>query len=483
MQMSSNQYFVFPKWVSEKSLVYYFALQAVVAFVFYNYSMQWFWFSIGFVEIFCFFHFGANYSRAWNGILKQEVFEKKIFWTAFWVRFVYMLIMYWTFSEIYGNPFGFDAADATFYDSVAKGLSSYYRKGNFNILTIIEEIAPGTDLSDRGYATYLSFVYYLTDDSIFIARIIKCVWSAFTVVLIYRLSNRNFGEQVARLAAVFCMMMPNFWYYCGVHIKEVEMVFLSVLFVERTDAMLRIKNFSVGKVSFILLIVLILFTFRTPLALVCLLSLFFSVIMSSSKIIDTGKRIAIGFFVLSLVAITMGNRIQEEASYLIERVSSGEQKTNMEWRMRRGIGHGNEFAKYAGAAVFAPLIFTIPFPTLVETPGQEIQRIHHVGNYVKNVLSGFVIFAIFFLFFKKKWREHLMPISFMLAYLAVLTMSSFAQSERFHQPVQPIEMMFAAYGISLCGRKERKWFNYWMIFLFVVTFAWQWFKLKGKGIV
>lgn len=37
---------------------------------------------------------------------------------------------------------------------------------------------------------------------------------------------------------------------------------------------------------------------------------------------------------------------------------------------RRGEREGgNELAKYAGAAVFAPLIFTIPFPT--EISGYE----------------------------------------------------------------------------------------------------------------
>ena len=106
-----------------------------------------------------------------------------------------------------------------------------------------------------------------------------------------------------------------------------------------------------------------------------------------------------------------------------------------------------------------------------------------LSNYVKNILSGFVIFVMFFMLFKGTWRNHLMPLSFMLAYLVVLAFSTFAQAERFHQPVQPLELMFAAYGISLCGKREKRWFNYWMVFMFVVILFWQWFKLKGKGLI
>ena len=52
---------------------------------------------------------------------------------------------------------------------------------------------------------------------------------------------------------------------------------------------------------------------------------------------------------------------------------------------------GNRFANHAGAAVFAPLIFTIPFPTMVDVGFQEGMRLIHGGNWMRNVMSGFVI--------------------------------------------------------------------------------------------
>jgi hypothetical protein len=103
------------------------------------------------------------------------------------------------------------------------------------------------------------------------------------------------------------------------------------------------------------------------------------------------------------------------------------QDASMEFRAKRE--GGNEFAKYVGTAVFAPLIFTIPFPTMVETPKHENQRLIHGGNFVKNITSFFTILAIFLLFFKyKTWRNHILILAFTGGYLAVVAMSAFAQS-------------------------------------------------------
>ena len=155
----------------------------------------------------------------------------------------------------------------------------------------------------------------------------------------------------------------------------------------------------------------------------------------------------------------------------------------MEWRTKRD--NGNAFAKYAGKSVFAPLIFTIPFPSMVRPyEGQDVQQLLNGGNFVKNILSGFTIFAMFILLISGKWREHLLPLSFMLGYLLVLTMSIFAQSERFHQPAMPFEFMFAAYGLSVAvtNMKYKQWFTYWCVFMFVACIVWNWFKLAGRGL-
>jgi hypothetical protein len=233
----------------------------------------------------------------------------------------------------------------------------------------------------------------------------------------------------------------------------------------------------------VLLIAAAMFTFRTPLGLVALLALVFSVVMSSTKVVTWGKRIIVGALTVALIGVVAGNQIEEQSRTLWEQAQGDQQQANMEWRARRD--DGNAFAKYAGKSVFAPLIFTIPFTSMVRPfDGQEVQQLLNGGNFVKNIVSCFTIFAIIMLLLSGQWREHLLPLSFMLGYLVVLTMSTLAQSERFHQPVMPFEFMFAAYGVSIAVTKPKykRWFTYWCGLMFVATIIWNWFKIAGRGL-
>lgn len=476
---------VWPKWLSKYPIAVYLLALALVTLMYFAYSMPWYYMLSGAVAVLAFFQYGSKVAKdlAPNRIRKEKTFEKRLFTIAFVARLVTMLLLYGLFQANYGNAFGFENADADYYHQVGQFVADLISNGNFHFYTEISHYAGHDDISDMGYGIYVGFVYWLTGNSIFAVRLLKCLLSSFSAVLIYRLAKRNFGEQTARIAAIFCALWPNFWYYSSVHLKETEMVFLCVLFVEQADQMLRSRQFTAWKIIPILLMASVLFTFRTPLALVALLALVFSVVMSSSKVVNWGKRIIVGVLAVLLIAVTAGNRIEEQSRVLIEQVQGGIQRNNMEWRSTRE--HGNRFAKYAGASVFAPLIFTIPFPSMVEPfKGQDVQQLNNGGNFVKNILSGFTIFAMVMLLMSGKWREHLLPLSFMLGYLVVLTMSTFAQSERFHQPVMPFELMFAAYGLSIAVTKPKykRWFTYWCALMFVAALAWSWFKLKGRGL-
>jgi phosphoglycerol transferase MdoB-like AlkP superfamily enzyme len=147
------------------------------------------------------------------------------------------------------------------------------------------------------------------------------------------------------------------------------------------------------------------------------------------------------------------------------------------------------FAKYAGAAVFAPMIFTIPFPTMVETEGQETSRMLHGGMVTKGIMSFFCVLAIISLLFKvipgkNNWRQHILIGGFLLAYLGILVFSAFAHADRFHMPALPLEILFVAYGLSLWRVKIfQRWYNWWLILMVVAFIAWNWFKLSGRGLV
>lgn len=497
----------YPSWLSRNAIVVYLLALAMVSLIYASYSLPWYYLLSGVVSVLTFFLYGNTLAKdtAITKIKKAKRFERRIFFVAFVPRFIAMIIIHLVFTSNYGDVFGFENADASFYNDLGVYVARLIENGNFHFYDEISRWCGNDDIADMGYGVYVGFIYWLTGSgvetatkfigeeitastlSILTVRFLKCVLSSFTVLLTYRLVKRNFGEQTGRIAAIFVALWPNFWYYCAVHLKETEMVFLAVLFVEQADQMLRSRQFTAWKVIPVLLIAAAIFTVRTPLGLVALLALIFSVVMSSSRVISWGKRIIVGLLALLLIGVTVGNRIEEQSRSLLEQVQSGQQQTNMEWRSTRKDAGGNtqSFAKYAGTAVFAPMIFTLPFPSMVRPfDGQDVQQLLNGGNFTKNIISAFTILAIVMLLMSGKWREHLLPLSFMLGYLVVLAVSTFAQSERFHQPVMPLEFMFAAYGLSIAVTKPKykRWFTYWCVVMFIACVAWNWFKIAGRGL-
>lgn len=480
---------VFPKWLSTYPIVTYILALMVVSFMYSSHSMPWYYMLSGVLAMLVFFLLGSTFAtrNSVDNIRKERRFERRIFLIAFIPRMMFMLLLYWIFQANYGDAFGFENGDALVYHETGEYVAGLIAKGNFHFYDELSRYLGIEDIADMGFDVYLGFVYYLTDNSIIASRILKCIWSSLTVVLIYRLTKRNFGDQVARYAAIFCALWINFWYYCAVELKETEMVFVCTLFIEQADQMLRSRKFTAWKVVPVLILAASLFTFRTVLGIVAIMALLFSIVMSSTKVVSWGKRIIVGGLAVTLVLVTMGNQIEERTRDLYEQAQSKSQEENMEWRANRKDlgGTTQSFAKYAGAAVFAPMIFTLPFPTMVDViAGQEKQQLQNGGYFTKNILSCFVIFAVVMLMLTGKWREHLLPLSFIIGYLVVLVMSNFAHSDRFHQPVMPFEFMFAAYGLSIAvtNKKYKRWFLYGCIVMFIAALAWNWFKMAGRGL-
>ncbi len=465
-----------PKYIIEKAIALYLVLLLVTP-ILWGYPMEWYFWLFGMVEVIGFFYFSKVLSFQW-GAYSVKYFERKLFTSALVIRVIYVLFSYWFYTVMTGVPFEFEAADAGFYNGMGQYGASLILNGDFHLYEKMDEYAGGLGLSDSGYPIYLSFIYAITGNSIIIARLLKALWGAWTVLLVYRVAYRNFDDSIARLAAIFCLLMPNLIFYCGLHLKEVEMLFITVLFIERADYLLRSEKFVFNQVLALVLIGLSSFMFRSVLGVVLFLSFFTALVFTSTKVVTWGKRIIVGILAIGVVYVTFSDQMASD----VEEVWNSKdtvQKTNMNWRAERE--GGNSFAKYASAAVFAPLIFTIPFPTMVAIPGQENQRLIHGGNFVKNITSFFTIMALISLLFSGNWRKYVLLLSFLCGYLVVLVFSSFAQSERFHIPSVPFALMFAAYGISVITKKQKKWFSGWLILIFVANIAWSWLKLKGRG--
>ena len=224
--------------------------------------------------------------------------------------------------------------------------------------------------------------------------------------------------------------------------------------------------------------------FRSVLGIVVFIAVFAHILMASQRVMSLGKKIMAGVLVAAVLAVSMGDRIMTQTEELLETAQSDSQEKNMQWRAERE--GGNEFAKYAGAAVFAPLIFTIPFPTFNQANVSQILQVQlSGGSYIKNIFSFFVIIVMLMMLISGEWRRHVFILAYTIEYLVVLVMSPFAQSGRFHMPIWPMLMLFAAYGIHV-GKSNvriRKWFPIVLVIEVAACLAWNWFKLKGRGMI
>lgn len=465
-----------PKYFTNKAMLSYFGVLVVVTVLFFAYSLPVLFMVFGTVEVVGFFFFANTLTKKWANYSEKK-FRKKLFQNALIIRLVWVLFSYVFYSYMYGQPFEFEAADSVAYHNTAIWINELLGS-NTGLKPFFDSLNGG--YSDAGYALYLGFQYYFTGNSIIIARLLKVFYGAFMCIIIYKLVVRNFGEEIGRMSAIFCMLMPNLIYYTGLHVKETEMVFLTVLFVERSDLMLRNKNFNFVEIAPPLIIAALLFFFRTVLGATALFALFTALVFSPTKVVGWGKRIILSVWVLATVGYFIGGSISTEVEG-VWKARGNNQKESMAYRSVQS--GGNKYAKFASSAIFAPIIFIMPFPTIINTPGQQNSQIIHGGNYVKNIMAFFVFFALFWVIKNRKWRDYVLIGSFTVGYLAIIAMSSFAQAERFHQPALPFLLIFAAFGISKITNKEKKYFTWYLAGLFVVIVVWSWFKLSGRGMV
>ena len=477
-----------PRWMYGASMAAYAMSFAACTLVFshampLNYAL----FSI--VSILLFFVGTKKTSVAWAK-LNNKQFLKNVFTWALVIRLLWVVFSYFIYNEaVYGKPDGY-GDDNGWYFIFCQIVVDWVHNGfNIPISELIEVHSSAID--DTGYPFWLAILYLLSFESsdIFVPMLFKALMSAYCCNCVYRVTQRHFGEGSARIAALFMCFNPYLLFWCSSMLKEAEMIFLCCVFIDQTDRVLSSRK----KLTFRGLLPgmvagLSLFLFRAPLAIVCFLSVLTHIVLASHKVMQSGKRVLMAFLVGVVMLVGIGDRLRVQSRELIEIVQSNQQKSNMEWRSNRTEAGGTKqsFAKYAGAAVFAPMIFTIPFPTFNMASEEQIMQLEMSGaNYIKNILSFFVVLSFLVLLISGEWRRHVFILAYTVGYHLVLVMSSFAQSGRFHMPVWPMIMIFGAYGIQIAktNTRVRMWFPIVLMIEIVACIAWNWFKLKGRGMI
>lgn len=473
-----------PDWIVGRSVLTFFAAFVLCTIV-WGYPMELRYAVISSLSVLLFFY--GSYAMSRNGVQYSERrFVRNVFIVGLSFRLLWMMYCYFFFNfDYYGQVYG-DDADTGWYMGFAKDLTQWLSGDSEYTLTQVIDLN-GAAIDDTGYPMWLGVVYLIfgLENDVFIPFVLKCILNAYCAVCIFHIAKRHFGDGAARLAALFIALNPNMIYWCGNMFKESEMVFLCCLCVDLVD-----KTFTSGA-SFTfksllpgILVASFLFFFRSSLAVVIFLAIFAHIVMASSKVMSVGKKIIAGILVGVTLLVGIGDQLRSQTQYFMDSARSDAQKQNMEWRTRRE--GGNEFAKYAGKAVFAPLIFTIPFPTFnAALRSQILQMQLSGGNYIKNIFSYFVIYVMFMMLLSGEWRRHVFILAYTGGYLASLALSSYAQSSRFHMPIWPMLMLFAAYGIQMAKTNPQmhRWFPVALVIEVFACLAWNWFKLAGRGMI
>ena len=461
----------FPKFFSSRAIICYVVTLALVSMAFMSHALPFQFMLFGLVPVVVFFVYSNKLSMNWQKF-NPRIFTKKLFVTALLIRIAYVVFIYFYYIEMTGEPHAYHPGDELVYQILGK----IWHDDGFEVM---RSAMAYEAFSDSGYSWWLGFEYLLLGTHVLTARFLKCFIDAFSCVLIYNLAKRNFGETVGRMAAIFCMLMPNMWYYCGVTLKETEMAFLTVLFAERADLVFHSPKIKLAGLILPGVCILVMFTFRTALGSVMFAALAAALIFTSKKQLEMWKKVLYSAVFAIWMFMTVGVEIVQETQELWEAKETN-QSVGYEWRANRE--NGNTFAQYATASVFAPLIFTIPFSSMVAIPNQENQMMMNGANFIKNVMSGLTIFALFIMLLRGEWRKHVLSIALTCGYLVVLVFSNFAHSERFHFPVLAFELMFAAFGVTQLKNKHKRWFTMWLVGVCVANIIWAWVKLAGRGL-
>jgi hypothetical protein len=463
----------FPKYFSQKAIQSFIAVLVICTLIFFNRRLGLEWIFFDLCAVIGFFVFANLLSKNWAKHTTQ-LYEKKLFITALFIRIVWVIFSYWYFIYATGQPFEYGAADAVGYHGEAQWLASILADGKFEVY----QKYIGLNFADMGYPTYLGTLAYFTGDNILIPRVLKAIWGTLTCLLIYRIAKNNFGEPVGRMAGIFAMLMPNLVYYTGLHVKETEMVTIVVSFAYFGDKILRAPKIQFLDFIWLGLLGGALFLFRTVLAVSLIASVGISLFFVARRVTSAGRRL--GLFALGIIGLSMilSGPLQGTILKYVE-----ESDTNLDRQMlsySKYTANTNKLAQYGSKSIFLPLMLVAPFPTLVDTD-QPTPMMLGGTFFTRNVYAFFVFLAIISLYKRKTIRAHIFLLSCLFFYLIVLGTTGFALSERFHMPALPFLIIFAAYGVSQVNQNNKKYFIPYLFFIGLIVIGWNWFKVAGRA--
>ena len=409
--------------------IYLLAL-IVISLLFRDHALQAKWMLWGIGEVLFFFVLTAVFYPRWkNGSTKT--FLLKVFLVALVIRVGYVIAVGYYYYYQTGLAYEYGAGDSRWYHSTGLICAQWLKQGH--ILYILKYLRYSTmGYSDQGYTLWLTLIYTIFGRSMLVPRIFKGLMSAYMCVLIYKLAKRTFGERTGRLAAVMCVFTPILIQICGIHTKEMELIFLSIFALERIDYLIRSKHYTFWNILVPILLTALTFGFRTITGMCIIFAALVFIFLSPSDLIAKRSKIITIAGVVMVFFAFLFSPIGREMK-IIYRLKFSDLSYQSEKYEEMGMKHGN----LAKSWYMAPGAFVLPLAPMVEESPDHNKMIHG-STYVKNFLAFFAMLAIVIAFRQKKWRDFSLIGAYELSYLAIIMFSFAANSERFHEPAVPL---------------------------------------------
>ena len=446
----------------------------VISVAFRDHALQLEWMLWGIGEVLFFFVLISIFYPRWKKDEPKQ-FWRKVFWTALAIRLLYVVFSYYYFTFRMGFPFD-GPGDAVGYYNRSVALSKYIRKGDFGyVLHFLKGYSLG--FSDHGYLIWLTFLHTLFGPGVLVARVFKALMSAYLCIVVFKLASRTFGERTGRLAAVMCVFMPILIQLTGMHVKEMEMIFVSILALERMDYLIRSKKYSFWNILFPILLIGISFGFRTVIGMCLIFAFLVFVILSPNHLVNrTGKIVTLSITVVVFLFFLF-TLIGSEMKYIFMLNFSG-----TDYMAKKYESMGMQYSEITKSKYLFPGAFVLPLSPMVDVAPDHNKMIHG-STYIKNFLAFFAMLSIVIAIRQKKWREFSLIGAHELSYLAIIMFTFTSNSERFHEPAIPLILVMAAYAMTHLRRKDLTLFYVYCGLLFVALFVWNWLKLAARGLV
>ena len=446
----------------------------VISVAFREHALQLKWMLWGIGEVLFFFVLTTVFYPRWKND-KPKVFCHKVFWIALAIRLLYVVFSYYYFYNHAGGPFEGSGDEVGYYTRSAL-LSKYIRKGDFGF---VFDFLKGYSLgfSDHGYLIWLTFIHTIFGRKVWVARIFKALMSAYLCIVVHRLSSRTFGERTGRLAAVMCVFMPLFIQLTGSHIKEMEMIFLSILALERMDYLIRNKKYTLWNILFPILLIGMSFGFRTVIGMCLIFAFLVFVILSPNHLVNRKGKIVALSTTLVVFLVFLFTVIGSEMKIVYMLNFSG-----TDYLARKYESLGLKYSELSKSKYLFPGAFVLPLSPMVDV-APDHNKMFHGTIFIKNFLAFFAMLSIVIAIRQKKCRDFSLIGAYELSYLAIVMFTFTSNSERYHQPAVPLILVMAAYAMTHLRRKDLTLFYIYCGLLFVALFAWNWIKLAARGMV